>query len=152
MWGQKAGGDKRPAGTKDVFPPPLWGRARVGGMKSKLARLLRKNMTDAERRLWYKLRYRQLGHKFRRQSPIGRYIVDFVCFEKKLVVELDGGPHSQKVDKDELRSDWLRSQGFRVLRFWNHEVFEDLDPVLEVIWSALQDAPHPNPPPQGGRE
>jgi very-short-patch-repair endonuclease len=130
----------------------------VGGvriMNDHFARQLRKNMTEEERRLWRELPYRQLeGRKFRRQAPIGTYIVDFVCFEAKLVVELDGGQHSDaaQVAADSLRTAWLKSQGFRVLRFWNHQVKEDVESVLEVIWTALKDTPHPNPPPQGGRE
>ena len=120
-------------------------------MKRALARHFRKNPTDAERLLWQRLRRQQLGFKFRRQAPIGRYIVDFVCFEKKLVIELDGGQHSLQRNRDDERTGWLNSQGFRVLRFWNYEVFEELDSVLEAIWNALHQTPHPNPPPQGGR-
>jgi very-short-patch-repair endonuclease len=95
-------------------------------------------MTDAERHLWRHLCRRQVADaKFRRQACIGRYIVDFVYFEKKLVIELDGGQHTEQVEYDEQRTSWLNSQGFRVLRFWNHEVFEDVDSVLEVIWDTL---------------
>ena len=116
------------------------------------ARQLRKNMTDAERHLWSYLRRRQIAEtKFRRQACIGRYIVDFVCFEKKLVIELDGGQHTEQVEHDEQRTGWLTSQGFRVLRFWNHEVFEDLESVLEVIWSTLKnETPPPRPSPIKG--
>jgi very-short-patch-repair endonuclease len=122
-------------------------------MSRDFARELRKNMTDTERRLWRSLRYRQLdGAKFRRQAPIGRYIVDFVCFERRLVIELDGGHHAEQIARDEERTRWLNSQGFRVLRFWDNQVFEDLDAVLQVIWDALKATPHPTPPPQGGRE
>jgi very-short-patch-repair endonuclease len=107
------------------------------------ARQLRKNMTDAERRLWYHLKLRQSdGKRFRRQAPIGAYIVDFVCFESKLIVELDGGQHAQQVDRDEIRTAWLGSRGFRVLRFWNFHIFEDLEMVLETIWNALRDTHH----------
>ncbi len=131
-------------------------------MYHELARKLRKNMTDAERRLWSRLRGEQFGgFKFRRQAPIGSFIVDFVCFERKVVIELDGGQHRLVSEQDEARTDWLNSQGFRVLRYWNHEVFEDLDSILEATWLALKTAPgeevshwetpHPNPPPQGGR-
>jgi very-short-patch-repair endonuclease len=95
-----------------------------------LARDLRKNLTDAEQRLG--------GFKFRRQAPIGRFIADFVCFDRKVIVELDGGQHQLHVEEDRTRTEWLESQGFRMLRFWNHEVFEDLDRVLEGIWIALQ--------------
>ncbi len=106
-----------------------------------LARELRKNMTDAERRLWSRLRRRQFAEcKFRKQAPIGTYIVDFVCFERKLIVELDGGQHVLRSLEDERRTAWLNSQGFRVLRYWNHDVFEDIDTMLEAIWSALHAA------------
>ncbi|MFO0966094.1 MAG: endonuclease domain-containing protein [Gemmataceae bacterium] len=134
-------------------------------MSRDFARSLRKNMTDAERRLWAELRRRQLlNFKFRRQAPIGAYVVDFVCVPARLIVELDGGQHNLEENKakDEKRTTWLSSQGFHVMRFWNHDVFESLDAILEVIWSylrkvaALQEVesptPHPNPSPQGGRE
>ncbi|HEV3146095.1 MAG TPA: DUF559 domain-containing protein [Gemmataceae bacterium] len=122
-------------------------------MANDFARQLRKNMTDAERRLWAELRYRQLeGAKFRRQAPVGNYIVDFVTFEKKLIIELDGGQHAEQTEEDAIRTAWLESQGFRVLRFWNHLIFEDLEMVMQAIWNELVQTPHPNPPPQGGRE
>jgi very-short-patch-repair endonuclease len=125
-------------------------------MHHDLARQLRKNMTDAERRLWSRLRGRQFGgFKFRKQAPIGPYIVDFVCFEAKLIIELDGGQHMLRNHEDEKRTAWLNTEGFRVFRYWNHLVFEDLDPLVEAIWLALHadrdHAPHPDPPPQGGR-
>ncbi len=102
------------------------------------ARTLRKNPTDAELELWKHLRLRQLeGNKFRRQQPLGQYIVDFVCFEKKLIVELDGGQHAELVVSDAERTAWLESQGFRVLRFWNHHVFGDIEAIKEVIREAL---------------
>ncbi len=103
------------------------------------ARQLRKNPTEAERLLWMHLRYRQMGgHKFRRQQPIGTFIVDFVCFEKKLIIELDGGQHSQQVDYDTTRTEWLESKGFRVLRFWNNQVMQETDAVKSVILEALE--------------
>ena len=87
------------------------------------AKKLRTNMTDAERRLWYHLRaHRFEGHKFKRQVPIGRYVVGFACLHRKLVVEVDGGQHSESA-RDRQRDDWLRANGFQVLRFWNHDVF-----------------------------
>jgi very-short-patch-repair endonuclease len=125
------------------------------------ARHLRTNMTDAERRLWSVLRMKQIkGFKFRRQAAIGAYVADFVCFPAKLTIELDGGQHNEATTKgyDEERSTWLRSQGFRVLRFWNHDVFESLDAVAQVIWNALTEIeptpPHPPSPtlPAEGRE
>jgi very-short-patch-repair endonuclease len=100
---------------------------------------LRNNPTEAERFLWQHLRRRQLGgHKFRRQQPPGDYIVDFVCFEKRLVVEVDGGQHSSQLAYDEQRTTWLEQQGFRVLRFWNHEVLQGIEAVKEAIWQALE--------------
>ncbi len=81
---------------------------------------------------------RQLeGHKFRRQQPIGRYVVDFVCLEKKLVIELDGGQHAVQVLSDVERTAWLETQGFRVLRFWNHHVLGEIEGVMESIREAL---------------
>jgi len=97
-----------------------------------LAKNLRKNSTDAERLLWKYLRAKQIeGYKFRRQEPIGKYIVDFVCFEKTLIVELDGGQHTG--DKDVNRDSWLNTQGFKVLRFWNHDVLINIAGVVEMI-------------------
>ena len=115
------------------------------------ARQLRKNMTDAERRLWYHLKLRQLdGQKFRKQAPIGNYVVDFVCFDAKLIVELDGGQHAAEVVRDEVRTAWLNSQGFRVSRFWNFQIFEERNEVLETIWNALRDVPPTQPSPTEG--
>ena len=111
------------------------------------ARKLRSNLTDAESYLWRHLRFRQIaGHKFRRQRPIGPYIVDFVCLEKKVVIEVDGGQHAQTQTLDDTRDKWLRSQGYVVLRFWNNEVLSNLDGVLQVIDSSLK-SPHPDPLP-----
>ena len=118
-------------------------------------RELRKNMTAAERTLWRHLRLRQFaGYKFRRQQPIGRYIVDFVCFERKLVIELDGSQHSEQVPYGLERSAWLEKQGFRELGFWDNQVFNETDGVKETIIGALHGpsyTPHLHPPPQGGR-
>jgi adenine-specific DNA-methyltransferase len=103
------------------------------------ARDLRKSSTKAERALWAQLRDRQLGgHKFRRQQPIGPYIVDFFCLERKLVVEVDGGQHGPEVD--ERRTAFLESEGCRVLRFWNEEVLESMDGVLRIIAEHLRAA------------
>jgi very-short-patch-repair endonuclease len=97
-----------------------------------LAKNLRKRSTDAERHLWKHLRTKQIeGLKFRRQEPIGSYIVDFVCFDKRVIIEADGGQHS--VETDANRDAWLSSQGFKVLRFWNHDVLMNIEGVLEVI-------------------
>ncbi len=105
-------------------------------------RELRKNLTEAERLLWKNLRLRQIeGYKFRRQQPIGEYIVDFVCFEKKLVIEVDGGQHCQN-QSDSVRDEWLNSQGFGILRFWNNDVLENLDGVAQKIKERLNSPPH----------
>jgi len=94
------------------------------------ARQLRIRLTDAEQRLWLQIRNRQvLGCKFRRQTPIGKYIVDFVCFENRLIVELDGGRHARHRGYDQYRTEWLQSQGFRVIRVWNHDVLK-IPPIL----------------------
>lgn len=101
-------------------------------------RELRKNLTEAERALWRGLRLRQLaGQKFRRQQPIGKYIVDFVCFEKKLIIEVDGGHHADQLAYDAKRSAWLEKEGFRILRFWDNQVLKEVESVKEVIVSAL---------------
>lgn len=102
------------------------------------ARHLRKNLTDAERTLWNILRYRRVsGLRFRRQAPIGPYIVDFVCFEKGLVMEVDGGQHMKLTEYDAARTAWLESAGFRVIRFWNNQVLEETDAVRHAIWLAV---------------
>ena len=109
------------------------------------ARQLRNNPTDAERVLWNILRGRQIaGYKFRRQAPIGHYIVDFVCFENRLVIEVDGGHHAESADYDAMRTAWLESEGFRVMRFWNDQVLRETDAVQEAIFLAVQP---PLPPP-----
>jgi very-short-patch-repair endonuclease len=103
------------------------------------ARTLRKNMPPAEARLWYFLRNRQLnGHKFIRQYVIGPYIADFVCREKKLIVEADGGQHMEAAEYDHRRTLFLESNGYRVLRVWNNEVFNNTQGVLETILYWLE--------------
>ncbi|MCB2147242.1 MAG: endonuclease domain-containing protein [Deltaproteobacteria bacterium] len=98
------------------------------------ARQLRKHQTDAERRLWQLLRNRSIaGCKFRRQHPVGPYICDFACIERQLVIEVDGGHHAALSEKDEDRSAYLESLGFRVIRFWNHEVLTESEAVLQRI-------------------
>ena len=102
------------------------------------ARQLRRHQTDVEGKLWSRLRARQLsGAKFRRQYPIGAFIVDFCCYERRLVIELDGGHHAERMDADQSRTDFFVSQGYRVLRFWNNEVIENIDGVLEQIAHTL---------------
>ena len=109
------------------------------------ARKLRQNATAAERALWQQVRAARLGgHKFRRQAPIGRYIVDFVCFEARLIVEMDGGQHAERQRQDARRTAWLASQGFRVLRFWNSEALGDMAAVKAVIARACAEKP-PSP-------
>jgi very-short-patch-repair endonuclease len=103
---------------------------------TKAAKSLRKKATQVETLLWNQLRARQIeGVKFRRQQPIDEIIVDFVCFEKKLIIELDGGQHAQSREKDRERDKNLSEKGYTVLRFWNNEVLENLIGVLEVIRS-----------------
>ena len=98
------------------------------------ARALRTNSTDVENLLWRQLRRKQFaGLKFKRQQPIDNYIVDFVCFEKRVVIEVDGGQHASERDKDAQRGEYLIRNGFKVLRFWNNEVLQNMDGVLEVI-------------------
>jgi very-short-patch-repair endonuclease len=111
--------------------------------------------TDAERRLWYFLRDRRLGgYKFRRQHPVGNYIADFACIEGRLIVELDGGQHAEifQQEKDEVKTAFFTERGFRVLRFWNHQVLNDTQAVLEEILRVLEESPHPNPLSKGERE
>ncbi len=110
------------------------------------ARQLRRQSTDAERKLWAILRNRQLtGYKFRRQVPMGSYIVDFVCFEKNIVVELDGGQHQAQRGYDGNRTQWLQSAGFRVIRFWNNQVLSETDGVVQAILAALEVKIPPSP-------
>ncbi len=102
------------------------------------AKKTQKQPTDAEMKLWSALKNRKLdGFKFRRQAPIGKYVVDFVCHEKSLIVEADGGQHMEKADADVQRTSWLESQGFRVIRFWNDQVLKETDAVLEEILRVL---------------
>jgi BirA family biotin operon repressor/biotin-[acetyl-CoA-carboxylase] ligase len=113
------------------------------------AKALRHRMTDTERYLWTHLRAHRLAdHKFKRQQPIGPYVVDFVCFASKLVIEVDGGQH-QGSESDRVRDAWLQEQGYRVLRFWDNEVLTNLPGVLEMIAGLL--APSPPPLSREGR-
>jgi len=116
------------------------------------AKALRKNMTDAEQLLWRHLRAHRLGdQKFRRQQPIGLYIVDFVHFGARLVIEADGGQHNDSLD-DAVRDAWLRNQGFTVLRFWNNDILQNIEEVLEAILKELakSDPLSPSPSPARG--
>lgn len=108
------------------------------------ARVLRREMTDAERRVWRMLRMRQIaGRRFRRQVAIGHYIADFVCHDARLVVEIDGGQHDAASPEEIARSRFLEGEGYRVLRFWNNEVLGNPEGVLAVIAAALSAAPPP---------
>ena len=103
------------------------------------ARNLRKNSTNAERKIWYELRARRfLNYKFKRQVCIGPYIADFVCQENKLIIEIDGGQHNINITYDRKRTFFLNKKGYRVLRFWNDEVLFELDAVLERIAQVLK--------------
>lgn len=128
-------------------PLPLVGEGRGRGQKGQMlnnAKALRSNQTEAEKRLWYHLRaHRFMGLKFRRQKPMGRYIVDFVCVERRLIIELDGGQHAEQLTYDHQQDAWLRSQGYMVLHFWNNDVMQQLEGVLEQIRRALSPAPSP---------
>jgi very-short-patch-repair endonuclease len=118
------------------------------------SRQLRKNMTDAEKKLWRGLRKNQINeHKFRRQFSLGKYIVDFVCLELKLIIEVDGGQHQDQSTYDEKRDAWLRSQNFNVLRFWNNEVLQNFEGVIEKILYEMEQPAPPIPtfPREGGR-
>ena len=100
---------------------------------------MRANQTEAETRLWQRLRDRRLaGAKFRRQAPIGPYIADFISLEAKLIVEIDGGQHAENAAADAARTAWLEDRGFRVLRFWNNDTLANTDGVVEEILAALR--------------
>ncbi|MDA0815849.1 MAG: DUF559 domain-containing protein [Chloroflexi bacterium] len=102
------------------------------------ARQLRRVSTDAERRLWSILRSRQVGgHKFRRQQPIGPFIVDFVCPEQRVIIEADGDGHAWQVQQDRRRDEWLANRGYRVLRFSNLQLLKEADGVVAAILGAL---------------
>jgi very-short-patch-repair endonuclease len=115
-----------------------WGCYLVKNYLTPFAKQLRKRSTDAENLLWRHLQRKQIeGFKFRRQQPIGNYIVDFVCLTKKIVIEIDGGQHAVYQESDRTRDEWFRTNGFSVFRFWNTELFENLEGVLETIRNAL---------------
>ena len=115
------------------------------------SRELRTNSTDAERRLWRAIRNRQLGGmRFNRQVPIGPFICDFVARTPKLIIEVDGGQHALAADADARRTRFLQSRGYRAIRFWNNEVLENIEGVVEAILQVLEDMPSPSPP-AGGR-
>jgi very-short-patch-repair endonuclease len=153
---------------------PCWGRDRVGGRAapqrlSAIAPTLRREATNAERRLWQRLRRKQVaGFRFRRQVVLGDFFAEFASFDARLVVEVDGATHSvdEEIAYDAARSAALATQRFTILRFTNEDVYRNLDGMLETIWTRLTElrpriegcatelraTPHPDPPPQGGRE
>ena len=113
------------------------------------SRALRKRMTDAERLLWRHLRNRELGGwKFRRQYPVTPHIVDFICVDKNIVIEVDGGQHAENEDSDLQRSAFLNKMGYRVFRFWNNQVLQETEAVLEAIFAILADGKQNSPSPQ----
>ena len=121
------------------------------GAKQGFARQLRRGMTDAERHLWQHLRLRQVdGHRFRRQHPVGPYIVDFICIERRVVIEVDGGQHAH-APTDLGRSSYLQARGLKVLRFWNNDVLGNIEGVIDALRGTLAiGCPHPNLPPRAG--
>ena len=135
-----------------VNPSPLAGeggllqRRRTGEEARSFtgaARELRARMTDAERKLWFALKDRRFAaFKFRRQVPVGPYIADFLCFELRLIIEVDGGQHAEPV-RDVERDNWLAHNEFRVLRFWNGDVLQNLEGVLTSLAEQLDRTPHP---------
>ena len=151
----------RGAERTSFFPLPLWERVaaeggRVRGMRQRVpkqkrafARTLRANATDAEIALWRLLRSRRLASlKFRRQVPIGPWIVDFVSFEKRLIVEADGSQHAES-DNDKRRDHDLSERGFRILRFWNNDILLRSQSVLEMIFESAAPSPSPVCAPDG---
>ena len=122
---------------------------RISKLRAR-AKDMRSDATDAEHRLWQIVRaHRFAGFKFRRQVPIDFYIADFVCFAQRLIIELDGGRHAAST-RDQDRDAYLQGQGFRVLRIWNNDLFENEEGVTETILLALQQPPLPNPSPARG--
>lgn len=136
-------------------PPPFQGGRSGGGIAKRSqhgkiiasrATELRKNMTPAESRLWVQLSKKHLDFKFRRQHAIPPYIADFICLEKNIIVEVDGGQHGENIAYDEERTKFFESLGYKVLRFWNKEVLNSTDQVVGVIAETLQSTPHPASP------
>ena len=104
------------------------------------AKQLRKNTTEAEKLLWYYIKNKQVkNYKFRRQAAIGNYIVDFLCPKRKLIIELDGGQHNDNIKYDENRTKYLNTLGYKVLRFWDNDVFKNMNDILETIYRELND-------------
>ena len=129
-------------------PSPLdAGEGGEGGSARTLtiARKLRAEMTDAERKLWSLLRRKQLaGFRFRRQVPLGPFVADFACYSARLVIEVDGGQHNTQVPQDAVRETWLRHEGYTVMRFWNHEVLTQIETVKNIVWNATSPESSPD--------
>ena len=132
----------------------------ISRFRRERARQLRSNATEPEQALWRALKQIPVyGSHFRRQVPIGPYVADFACLKARLLIELDGGHHSQDdtAAKDEIRSRWLESEGYRVIRFWNAEPIENMSGILDTIYAALYGSPQseavalPTPPRPHGR-
>lgn len=147
---------------RDAAHPPLPLAGGVGGgpptfrpRATSLAKKLRNNATDVERKLWQHLRNSQLkGFKFSRQMPIAGYVCDFLCRSARLVIELDGGQHGEQAEQDEIRTRRIEAEGYRVLRFWNRDVNDSLEGVLMRISKVLAEIAeaHPQPLPHAGGE
>jgi very-short-patch-repair endonuclease len=136
-WGSRGPSPGRSLRSRPSSP----GKGEGKGEHVLRARALRSRMTNAERKLWYALRDRRFqSFKFRRQVPIGRFIADFVCFEARLLIEVDGGQHADSL-RDQYRDRWFAANGFRVLRFWNNDVLSNLEGVLTVLSGALDVEP-----------
>ena len=156
FWLCKKANRKRALRYKIVREPSPSGRGQGEGYQGskvvpstllQFARDLRKGQTDAETKMWSLLRDRRLaGKKFRRQHPIPPYIVDFYCHEASLVIEIDGGQHAEDRRRDKKRIEFLERKGLRVIRFWNNEVLQETEAVLQAIWDTLHDEPSPPPP------
>ncbi|MGJ7454422.1 DUF559 domain-containing protein [Sphingomonas parapaucimobilis] len=153
-----AGGEPVVFGGGDCPPPQAHPLPQAGGDRgegprpfredrpTRQARELRLNPTDAERRLWRALSRRQVaGARFNRQVPVGPYIADFAARSEKLIVEVDGGQHDERAAYDEARTRYLAAQGWRVIRFWNNDVLQNLEGVVATIERALAEKPSPNP-------
>jgi very-short-patch-repair endonuclease len=139
-----AGALRQPAGSRPPSPARGEGnepaaRDVVPSKPVSLARALRSRMTDAERKLWFALCDRRFANfKFRRQVPIGPYVADFVCFERRIIIEVDGGQHAGSA-RDERRDSWLSANNFLVLRFWNNDVLSNIDGVLLSLLETLHE-------------
>ena len=149
---------EKPASMPRTTPSPVRGKAGMGVRKAvQRARELRRNSTDTERTLWHRIRDKQIENfRFRRQRPIGKYIVDFICLEANLVIELDGGQHAAQQQYDDARTKYLIAEGLHVLRYWNDDVMQNIEGVLEDIRAALMQRvllPTPSQPsPREGKE